>query len=293
MKPKGCRQGHAMSEKIDAHHHFWQYNATEYAWIAEDMQVIRRDFLPEDLKQTIGTAGIDGVVSVQARQTVEETEWLLELARAHEFIRGVVGWMPLVSPSVRADLERFADNRKLKGVRHVLQGEADEHYMLRPDFNAGIDVLRDLALAYDILIFERHLPQTIEFVDRHSDQVFILDHIAKPRIAEHVLSPWRENIATLAERENVYCKISGLVTEADQETWTEDDLKPYLETVLTAFGPERLMFGSDWPVCLVASAYEKWYRVVSSFVSTLSPSEQERILGGTAIEAYKLEYLVA
>ncbi len=289
MKPKGCRQGHAMLEKIDAHHHFWKYDPVEYGWIAEDMQVIRRDFLPEDLKQTIGTVGIDGVVSVQARQTVEETEWLLELARAHEFIRGVVGWMPLVSPSVTADLERFADNRKLKGVRHVLQGEADEHYMLRPDFNAGIDVLRDLALAYDILIFERHLPQAIEFVDRHSDQVFILDHIAKPRIAEHVLSPWRENIATLAERENVYCKISGLVTEADQETWTQDDLEPYLDAVLSAFGPSRLMFGSDWPVCLVASAYEKWYRVVSSFISTLSPSERERILGGTAIEAYKLE----
>ncbi|MGD8237940.1 MAG: amidohydrolase family protein [Armatimonadota bacterium] len=277
-----------MSEKIDAHHHFWKYDPDEYDWIDDGMRAIRRDFLPEDFEAEIAAAGINGVVSVQARQTVEETQWLLELADARDFIRGVVGWAPLVSPGVAGDLERLARNKKLRAVRHVLQGEADEHYMLRQDFNAGIEALRGLGLVYDILILERHLPQTIEFVDRHPDQVFVLDHIAKPRIRENVLSPWRENITELAKREHLYCKLSGMVTEADYEEWTEEQLRPYLETVLTAFGPDRLMFGSDWPVCLVACRYGKWHGIVSSFIATLSVAEQERILGGTATEAYKL-----
>ena len=277
-----------MSQRIDAHHHFWKYDPAEYGWIDDAMAAIRRDFLPEDLQREIANVGIDGVVSVQARQTVEATQWLLALAEAHDFIRGVVGWVPLVSPSVSNDLARFAEDRRLKAVRHVLQGEGDERYMLRADFNRGIAALRECGLVYDILILERHLPQTIEFVDRHPDQVFVLDHIAKPRIKDGIISPWRENIMKLAERENVYCKLSGMVTEADYEAWTEAELRPYMDTVLAAFGPRRLMFGSDWPVCLVACPYERWHRIISEFISPLSASERERILGGTAIEAYRL-----
>jgi len=273
---------------IDAHHHFWRYTPAEYGWIDDAMAVIRRDFLPADLARTIQTASVDGVVSVQARQTLEETAWLLELAAAHDFIRGVVGWVLLVDPDVRETLSRFARHPKLRAVRHVLQGEADPLYMLRPDFNRGIACLREFGLAYDVLIFERHLPQTLEFVDRHPGQVFVVDHIAKPRIREGVLSPWRENLPELARRPNVYCKLSGLVSEADYRTWTEAQLLPYMETMLEAFGPRRTMFGSDWPVCLVACDYDRWAGIVKRCVSRLSATEQARVLGGTAVEAYGL-----
>lgn len=274
---------------IDAHHHFWRFNTDEFGWIDDAMAVIRRDFLPAQLKQEIAAAGIDGVISVQARQSLVETEWLLQLAAQNEFIKGVVGWVPLISPTVRADLERFAAQPKLRAVRHVLQGEADERYMLRPDFNDGIRALREFDLRYDILIFERHLPQTIEFVDQYPSQTFILDHIAKPKIGLNELSPWREEITRLAERPNVYCKLSGMVTEADYLAWTEDQLQPYLDTVLEAFGPHRLMFGTDWPVCLVGCSYSRWAEVIHEFISELSTPEQARIKGGTAIEAYGLK----
>lgn len=274
--------------RIDAHHHFWKYDPREYDWISDDMKVIRRDFLPEHLKKEIAQAGVDGVVSVQARQTVEETTWLLGMAESNAFIRAVVGWAPLIDPKVNALLEKWAARPKLRSLRHVLQGEADPRYMLRADFNNGIRALHHFGIAYDILIYERHLPQTIEFVDRHPAQVFILDHIAKPRIKERELSPWRENIRELAKRPNVYCKISGMVTEADPKAWTEADLKPYLDAVLEAFHPRRLMFGSDWPVCLVAASYSRWHSVVRQYIARLSPAEQNRILGETALEAYAI-----
>jgi len=249
---------------------------------------IRRDFLPADLEQTIQQVGITGVVSVQARQKLQETEWLLELAAEHQFIRGVVGWVPLISATVKEDLDRFAAHAKLKAVRHVLHDEPDDNYMLREDFNKGISLLEPLNLVYDLLIFERHLPQTIEFVDRHPNQIFIVDHIAKPRIRDRLISPWRENLAELAQRENVYCKISGVVTEADYDSWTEAEILPYLEAVLETFGPKRLTFGSDWPVCLVAVSYPDWFQLVSRCISTLSDDEQQQIWGGTALEVYKL-----
>jgi len=274
--------------RIDAHHHFWRYDPVEYDWIREPMRVIRRDFLPVDLKRTIAAAGIDGVVSVQARQTLAETAWLLDLAEQNDFIRGVVGWVPLVSRTVSDDLAAFAGRRKLRAVRHVLQGEPDPGYMLRPDFQNGIRTLRPFGLVYDILIFERQLPQSIALVDAHPDQIFVLDHIAKPRIGENILSPWRENIRELARRPNVYCKISGMATEADFQAWTPAQLRPYAETVLEAFGPERVMFGSDWPVCLVACDYTRWANLVGEFCAALSPTERRWIFGGTAVEAYKL-----
>src|SRR3954470_24884154 len=232
-----------MSPVIDSHHHFWKYGPEEYGWISDSMSVLRRDFLPDDLRNEIASAGIDGVVSVQARQTVEETRWLLNLAATNDFIRGVVGWVPLVDDTVGPWLEQFAANPKLKAVRHVLQDEPDEHYVLRDDFNRGIRVLKRFDLRYDILVFERHLPSTIEFVDEHPGQVFVLDHLAKPKVREGILEPWRQNLCTLARRPNVYCKLSGVVTEADWNAWTPEQLAPYFDAALEAFGPNRLMFG--------------------------------------------------
>jgi len=285
------RQGatDARTPKLDSHHHFWNYDPLQHGWMNDDMRALRRDFLPPDLKHEIDAAGIDGAVTVQARQSLEETDWLLALAKENDFIRGVVGWVPLTQPNVKDDLVRFADKPKLKAVRHVIQDEPDQDYILRDDFNCGIEALGDFGLAYDILIFERHLPQTVRFVDRHPTLVFILDHVAKPGIKENLLSPWQENISQLAERDNVYCKLSGMATEADYRQWTEEQLTPYMEIVLDAFGPERLMFGSDWPVCLVACGYKRWLAVVQRFISKLSAAEQEAIIGGTAVDAYRLQ----
>jgi L-fuconolactonase len=274
--------------RLDSHQHFWRYSPAEYGWISDAMSAIRRDFLVPDLQAASAPSGITGSIAVQARQTLEETRWLLGLASHSDFVWGVVGWAPLCDFEARELLEEMAQNRKLRAVRHVLQDEPDERYMLREDFNRGISQLRPLGLAYDILIYERQLPQTIEFVDRHPEQIFILDHVAKPRIAAREFSPWRKNLAELARRPNVRCKLSGVVTEADHLTWSEADLWPYLEWALETFGPGRLMFGSDWPVMLVASDYGRWVNVVETLTSRLSQAEQDRIWSGTADEAYGL-----
>ena len=273
--------------KIDAHHHFWHYNTQDYGWISDEMAVLRRDFLPADLKSELDRAGIDRVVSVQARQCVEETEWLLKLAEENDFIAGVVGWLPIASPDFPALLEKFAANPKLRAIRHVVQDEPDDRFILGEAFNRGIDRLLSTHLAYDILIFERHLPYAIEFVRNHSpEQVFVLDHIAKPKIAAGEMQPWADNLRRLATFPNVFCKLSGLVTEADIRNWTPDQLRPYVETVLEAFGPERVMFGSDWPVCTCATTYSVWRGLVGDFISQLSEHEQAQIMGGTALKAY-------
>jgi L-fucono-1,5-lactonase len=274
--------------KIDSHHHFWKYDPVEYDWITEDKSAIRRDFGPADLAREMATAGVSGVISVQAQQSLDETRTLLDFADNHDFIRGVVGWVPLIQENVSELIAQFVGNPKLRALRHVLQDEPDPNYMLREDFNRGIAALREFGLVYDILIFERHLPQTIQFVDRHPDQVFVLDHLAKPLVKAREMSPWAERIAELAKRPNVYCKISGLATEADYHNWTEEQLKPYIDVVLESFGPKRLMFGSDWPVCLVAVRYADWAAIVDRFIGELSQSEQERIWSGTAVEAYRL-----
>ena len=272
---------------IDAHHHLWKYSATEYGWIAPDQQVIRRDFLPEDLEPLMHHFGIEGTVAVQARGALEETTWLLGLADKHPLIRGVVGWVPLTEGAgVKRSLERFAGNRKLRGVRHVVQDEADPRFILRKDFNEGVAALRETGLRYDILIFERHLPAAIEFVDRHPNQTFILDHVAKPRIKDKILAPWDRNMRELAKRQNVYCKLSGMITEADPKHWTPAGLQPYIDVVLAAFGPLRIMYGSDWPVMLLAGDYARWYGTVTNAIAKLSKAEQDRIMGGTAAEAY-------
>jgi L-fuconolactonase len=273
--------------KIDAHQHFWKYSAPEYGWIDERMSFIRRDFLPSDLEKEIPSVDIDGVISVQARQTLEETFWLLSMAAQNDFVKGVVGWAPLTEPSIRDQLDLLRPTPRLRGIRHVVQDEPDG-YLLRKDFNAGISVLQETGLTYDLLIRERQLPEAVRFVDQHPHQIFVLDHMAKPPVKENRLDPWRQRIRDLARRQNVYCKISGLVTEADYTAWTQAQLQPYLETVLEAFGPTRLIFGSDWPVCLVACPYGRWYDVVSRFAASLSPDEQASLFGLAAAHAYSL-----
>jgi len=274
---------------IDAHHHLWNYDTEDYAWIGPEMNVLRRNFTPADLHIEMQQAGVDGAIAVQARQTLQETEWLLSLAAQNEFMRGVVGWAPLIDAAVSDDLQRLAAQPKLKGIRHVLQDEPDDFYMLRNDFNAGITQLRRFDLVYDVLIFERHLPQTIQFLDRHPDQVFVIDHIAKPRIREGLLSPWRENLKELARRSHCFCKLSGVLTEADWQNWRPEGIHPYLDAALDAFGPNRCLFGSDWPVLLLADSYAGWVATVKNFVSRLSSTEQARVLGGTAAEVYRLD----
>ena len=274
---------------IDAHHHLWRYSSEEYAWMTKGMQAIRRDFLVEDLKSVSLESGFTGTVVVQARQTLIETDWLLNLSSSDDFVRGVVGWVPLIDPAVHGQLERVTAHKKLKAVRHVLHDEANDFYMMREDFNRGVALLEQFNLCYDILIFEHHLSQTIEFVSRHPNQIFVVDHIAKPRIRDRAISPWKENLSELARRENVYCKLSGMVTEAEWSSWTENDLQPYFDIVLESFGPRRVMFGSDWPVILVASSYKRWVDTVRHMITSLSTDEKDRIMGGTANEAYALD----
>lgn len=273
---------------IDTHQHFWRYNPVDYDWIDEDMAVIRRDFLPDHLKETVSGTAVSGVISVQARQCLEETDWLLELASSHEFIRGVVGWMPLADDHIAQLLEKYAQNPYLKGVRHVVQDESDPEFILGKAFNGGVSILKDHGLIYEVLIFEHQLPNTIRFADLHPEQVFVLDHIAKPRIRMKGIDSWRRNIKELAKRENVSCKISGMVTEADYKGWTPKQLQPYFDVVLDSFGPARLMFGSDWPVCLVATSYSGWLDLVKTALSGLSPEEQDNIFYQNAKRIYRL-----
>ncbi|MCC7492797.1 MAG: amidohydrolase family protein [Fimbriimonadaceae bacterium] len=274
---------------IDSHHHFWKYSAAEYGWIADDQTVLQRDYFPKQLHAELNAAGVDGVVTVQARQTLEETDWLLRLAAVNDFLRGVVGWVPLTDPEVGADLEVFSDDLKFVGVRHVLQGEPDDRHCLRSDFLRGVAELGRFRLAYDILILERQLPAAIELVDQFAEQVFVVNHIAKPRLAAAELEPWATRLRALAERPNVYCKVSGMVTEADLGAWDRGTLQPYLEVVLAAFTPRRLMLGTDWPVCLLGVTYTDWIALLRDWCAAWSPDEQARFLGGTAVEAYGLD----
>jgi len=252
------------------------------------MTTLARDFLPDDLQRELAGSGVHGSIAVQARQTLDETRWLLDLAADSSVIRGVVGWAPIASAEFPEILEGLQPFGKLKGLRHVIQDEPDDEFILRPGFNAGIALLKEHSMVYDILIFERHLPAAISFVDRHPAQIFVLDHAAKPRIRERQLEPWRSNMRELARRKNVYCKVSGLVTEAYWKEWRPADLQPYVEVVLEAFGPKRVMAGSDWPVCLLAATYQNWTSTLQNFIQRLSFAEQEMILGGVATEVYSL-----
>ena len=274
--------------KIDSHQHFWEYNPTDYGWMGPDMGKLRRDYLPGELGTILKNVGLDGSVAVQARQIPEETEWLLSLAAENPLIKGVVGWVDLRSESVEGELERFAANEKLKGVRHVLQDEEDDKFMLRGDFLRGIAVLAKFGLAYDILIFPRHIKYAVDLVNRFPSQRFVVDHIAKPFIKKAQIEPWRTDMRELAAAENVWCKVSGMVTEAVWDKWKKQDFKPYIEAVLEMFGVDRLMFGSDWPVCTVGAEYEQVLEIAGEFINSVSPQEQAKIMGANAIDFYKL-----
>lgn len=252
------------------------------------MAVLRRDFEPEELAAILKKNGIHGTVAVQVRQSLEETEWLLELAQQNAFVRGVVGWVDLRSSVVRRELERYRDNRFFVGVRHLVQDEPDDRFLLREDFLAGVSILKDLDLTYDILIYPRQLPAAIEFVRRFPDHRLVLDHLAKPPIARGEMEPWASAIRELGSSENLFCKVSGMVTEARWTSWTRDDFIPYLDVVFEAFGSGRLMFGSDWPVCRLAAGYDEVLRIVVEYLDTLSSDEKGAVLGGNAIDFYRL-----
>lgn len=276
------------AKKIDAHQHFWQYNPAEHTWMTDEMAVIRRDFLPHDLKPLLDGLGFDGCVAVQARQNLEETRWLLELAKRHDFIRGVVGWIDLRSPELPSQLREFAGQEKLVGVRHIVQDEPEDEFMLREDFRRGIAGLEEFDLAYDVLIYPRQLGAAIRLVEEFPHQRFVLDHIAKPAIADGKMEPWQTGVRRLAQAPSLYCKLSGMVTEALWKGWQADDFRPYLDVIFESFGPDRLMIGSDWPVCTLSASYESAMGIVSGYIQQFSAAEQEGILGGNCERFYRL-----
>jgi L-fuconolactonase len=274
--------------RIDAHHHLWRYSAKEYDWIDDGMQVLRRDFLMEDLDTELAAAHVDLTIAVQARQTLEETAWLLQTASQAPKIAGVVGWAPIASIDFSMLLNELCADSHLKGLRHVVQAEPIG-FLDDAAFNAGITAVTSRNLVYDLLIKVDQLPEAIRFADRHPHQILVVDHMAKPDIAGDELAPWAHHIRELARRENVACKVSGLVTEADWTTWKAEDLKPYFNVVLESFGASRLMAGSDWPVLQVACDYGRWWKTLESWTAPLSRTEQDEILGGVAERIYHIE----
>jgi L-fuconolactonase len=277
-----------MAMHIDAHQHFWIYDQREFGWIDEPMASIRRDFLPAELKPQLENSGFHGSVVVQVRQTLEETRWMLELAENHPFILGVVGWVDLRSPRLSEELESFAGESKLVGIRHIVQSEPDD-FLVQPDFLRGISILEEFGLAYDILIYTQHLPIAAEFVERFPRQRFVLDHLAKPPIKSGSVDLWARGLRKLAAFPNVCAKISGLVTEADWQAWKPEDIRPYLDVAFECFGPSRLMVGSDWPVCTVAAAYPQVVNLVKDYLSGYAPEEREAVLGGNAAKFWRLQ----
>ena len=277
-----------MTARIDSHQHFWRYNSQDYAWIDETREPLKADYMPPDLLPLMQATGIDGTVAVQARQNLRETDFLLELADEYDFIRGVVGWVDMRADDVETQLERFAAHPRLVGVRHIVHDEADDRFMLGGNFLRGLAKLKACDLTYDLLLFPRHLPIAIEVVKRFPDQPFVLDHIAKPFIKDGLLEPWRRDIRQLAAFDNVFCKVSGMVTEAAWGGWTQDDFRPYLDVVFDCFGIDRLMFGSDWPVCKLAGSYRQVVGIVETYIAALSPDEQAHIMGDAATAFYQL-----
>jgi len=273
--------------RIDTHQHFWNYTPEDYSWI-EPESAVARDFAPSDLQPELEAAGVEGTVLVESHSHASETGRLLGIAAQASFVRGVVGWLPLSDPNVADLIDEHAANPKLRGLRHAILAEADPDFILGKDFNRGIALLESRGLRFDLLLAPGNLSRASRFVDQHPNQIFVLDHFAKPFIRDRQLEPWRTDFIELSRRPNVYCKVSGLVNEADLRSWTPSDLQPYLDVALEAFTPRRMMFGSDWPMCLLATTYAGWFSTARDWLATASLAEQNRILGGTAVEAYGL-----
>lgn len=274
--------------RIDAHQHFWRYDAQRDSWITDEMSVIKRDFLPGDLQPELAANGIDGTIAVQADQSEAETQFLLDLAAQHDSIAGVVGWVDFRSPLLGERLEHFRQFEKLCGFRHVVQAEPDNRFLLGEDFQRGIGLLADFGYTYDILIYPKQLPAAIEFVGKFPKQPFIVDHVAKPQIKGARISEWAGEMRTIAQSPNVYCKVSGLITEADWQTWRKEEFRPYLDVVFDAFGNDRLIFGSDWPVCLLAGNYGQVKQLVVDYTADFSVTDRAKIFGLNAIHFYGL-----
>ncbi len=274
--------------RIDSHQHFWKYDAVRDAWINDDMAVIQRDFMPHNLLPLLQQNGLDGCVIVQSDESEAENEFQLANAENNDFVKGIVGWVELVSPKIEEKLEYYSQFKKLKGFRHVLQGMPQRDFMLTPAFLNGISLLSKYNFTYDILIFPDQLKFAAEMVAKFPEQKFVLDHIAKPYIKDKVITGWDADIAALGKFENVYCKVSGMVTEAKWNNWTEADFHPYMDVVTNAFGTDRLMFGSDWPVCTVAGSYSQVCNIVKNYFSRFSQTEQDKIWGENAIKFYNL-----
>jgi len=278
--------------RIDSHQHFWHYSPAEYPWIGVGMERLARDYLPADLAPHLAAAGLSGSVAVQARQSLAETRWLLDLAAANPLVRGVVGWVDLRSEGVADELAEFSSDPKFVGVRHVVQDEPDPRFLLGDTLIRGLRHLAPLSLTYDLLLYPHQLPAAAELAAILPEQPFVLDHLAKPRVRDGTaaaLEPWRRDLEALARHANVSCKLSGLVTEAAWQGWRRADFAPYLDVALDAFGPDRLMFGSDWPVCLLAAEYADVASLITDFIRPLAPADQEAILGGTAARFYGID----
>ncbi|MEO6594614.1 MAG: amidohydrolase family protein [Planctomycetota bacterium] len=275
-----------MPRRIDSHQHFWRYRPTDFGWIDDTMAVLRRDFLPRDLEPELAAGGLDGCIAVQAGQSLDETKFLLGLAATHPRVLGVVGWVDLQSPDIAAQLREVAANPRLVGVRHIAQSEPDPRFLISPAVVRGIEALAPHDLTYDVLVYPHQLPAAVELVARLPQQRFVLDHCAKPDLRGGDLTAWSAHIRALAQHPNVTCKLSGLATEAPWASWTLETLRIAFDTVLSAFGPERLMFGSDWPVCLCATSYARWVETVHALLAPLPAAARTDVWGGTAGRLY-------
>ncbi|PYQ82248.1 MAG: amidohydrolase [Acidobacteria bacterium] len=279
--------------RIDAHQHFWKYDAAEYTWIDDSMAALKRDFLPDESAREMARVGFDACVAVQARQTLDETRWLLGLAAEHPSIAGVVGWVDLQADNVRDQLAALAGHQRLVGIRHIAQSEPDDRFLLRPQVVRGIRLLADFGLGFDILIYRRQLGSAAELVGRLPSQRFVLDHLAKPDLRSGEIDEWERDIRRLAAQPNVFAKLSGLVTEASWARWTSDQIRPYLDVAFDAFGWNRLMIGSDWPVCTVSADYARTMNVVIDYVAARPDHERDAVLGGNARRFWNLRTAVA
>jgi L-fuconolactonase len=276
------------TQRIDSHQHFWQYSPARHTWMSEDMASLKANFLPADLEPHLQACSLDGCVAVQADQSEDENAFLLNLATKYDVIKGIVGWVDLQAGDLEERLVYYQQFPVMKGFRHVLQDEAQRDFMLRPAFMRGVAMLKKHGYAYDILVFTDQLPHTLKFVEAFPNQRFVIDHLAKPLIKQQVVGEWQAGMAKIAAYENVYCKISGLVTEADWQNWRAKDFTAYLDIVVNLFGPDRIMYGSDWPVCQLAASYQAQFDLVKAYFSSFSPTEQTKLFGENAIRFYQL-----